>query len=278
MRAPSFNAWIMGRADEARVRMRRAAAAIEDDAFASLVVQWNSSFLHVMLREPEQAAMLAGQAIETAGEHGFRQFGLGPRMSHGWVQAQLGHPDEGARLIREALTAYRAKRLPGQCPNAPDPRRRPPVIVGGVCRRPGDARRVAEPVPDWRRLLTRVHHDRHVIEIAEFAVEGQPVFDATTADHLEGLVKLSRAGMEIDTAKTDLNPRNAAADPEKKTAAAHLVEHANLVDQPQRMIKRQQINHHTETQPPTANASRRRQKDRGGRRIAERRVYVLGQW
>jgi predicted ATPase len=52
--------------------------------------------------------MLAGRAIATAGEHGFRQFGLGPRMSHGWVQAQLGHPDEGAVLIREALTAYRA--------------------------------------------------------------------------------------------------------------------------------------------------------------------------
>jgi DNA-binding winged helix-turn-helix (wHTH) protein/tetratricopeptide (TPR) repeat protein len=103
-----FNAWIMGRADEARVRMRSTLATIEDDAFARLVVQWNSSFLHVMLREPEQAAMLAGRAIATAGEHGFRQFGLGPRMSHGWVQAQLGRPDEGAVLIREALTAYRA--------------------------------------------------------------------------------------------------------------------------------------------------------------------------
>jgi predicted ATPase len=61
-----------------------------------------------MLREPEQAALLAAQAIATAGEHGFRQFGWGARISHGWVQAQLGHPDEGASLIREALTAYRA--------------------------------------------------------------------------------------------------------------------------------------------------------------------------
>src|SRR6516162_1377426 len=103
-----WNAWIMGRADEARARMRRAVATIEDDAFARVVVQWNSSCLHVMLREPEQAALLAAQAIAAAGEHGFRQFGWGPRMAHGWVQAQLGHPDEGASLIREALTAYRA--------------------------------------------------------------------------------------------------------------------------------------------------------------------------
>jgi DNA-binding winged helix-turn-helix (wHTH) protein/tetratricopeptide (TPR) repeat protein len=103
-----FNAWIMGRADEARARMRRAAATIEDDAFAKIIAEWSSSFLHVMLREPEQAATLAAQAIATAGEHGFHQFGLGPRMAHGWAQAQLGHPDEGIVLIREALTAYRA--------------------------------------------------------------------------------------------------------------------------------------------------------------------------
>ena len=98
----------MGRADEARARMRRAVATIEDDAFARIIVQWSSSFLHVMLREPEQAALLAAQAIATAGEHGFHQFGWGPRMARGWVQAQLGHPHEGAVLIRQALTAYRA--------------------------------------------------------------------------------------------------------------------------------------------------------------------------
>jgi DNA-binding winged helix-turn-helix (wHTH) protein/tetratricopeptide (TPR) repeat protein len=103
-----FNAWIMGRADEARGRLRRAAATIEDDAFARIIVEWSSSLLHVMLKEPKQAAMLAAQAIATADEHGFHQFGLGPRMSHGWAQAQLGHADEGAILIREALTAYRA--------------------------------------------------------------------------------------------------------------------------------------------------------------------------
>jgi tetratricopeptide (TPR) repeat protein len=103
-----FSAWVMGRADEARARMRRAAATIEDDAFAKIIVEWSSSFLHVMLREPEQAALLAAQAIATAGEHGFHQFGLGPRMAHGWSQARLGHADEGAVLIREALTAYRA--------------------------------------------------------------------------------------------------------------------------------------------------------------------------
>jgi class 3 adenylate cyclase/tetratricopeptide (TPR) repeat protein len=101
-------AWTMGRADQARARMRRAVATIEDSAYARAVVQYASSSLHVMLREPEQAAILAAQAIATADEHGFRQAGWHARMSQGWAQAQLGHPDEGVSLIREALPAYRA--------------------------------------------------------------------------------------------------------------------------------------------------------------------------
>jgi hypothetical protein len=101
-----FNAWVMGRANEGGRAC--AVATIEDDAFARIIVQWSSSFLHVMLREPEQAALLAAQAIATADKHGFHQFGLGPRMSYGWAQAQRGHADEGAVLIREALTDYRA--------------------------------------------------------------------------------------------------------------------------------------------------------------------------
>jgi tetratricopeptide (TPR) repeat protein len=101
-------AWITGRADEARARLRRAFADIEDDAYARAVVQQASSFLHVMLREPEQAAVLAAQAITAAAEHGFREVGWRARMAHGRAQAQLGHPDEGASVIREASAAYRA--------------------------------------------------------------------------------------------------------------------------------------------------------------------------
>ena len=67
-----------------------------------------SSILHGMFREPEQAAILATQAIATAAEHGLRDIDSWARISHGWAQAQLGHPDEGASLIRETLTTYRA--------------------------------------------------------------------------------------------------------------------------------------------------------------------------
>ena len=66
------------------------------------------SVLHVLLREPEQAAIVTAQAIATCDEHGFRFTGWLARMSDGWAQAQLGHPDKGVSLIRETLTAYRA--------------------------------------------------------------------------------------------------------------------------------------------------------------------------
>jgi predicted ATPase len=103
-----YNVWTMGRADEARARMRRAAAMVEDDAYTRTAVQLHSSCLHALLREPEQAAMLAAQASATAAEHGFRYAGWLARIGLGWAQAQLGHPEEGASLIREALTAFRA--------------------------------------------------------------------------------------------------------------------------------------------------------------------------
>jgi tetratricopeptide (TPR) repeat protein len=105
-----WNTWITDRADEARARMRRAVATIEDDAHARAVVQHASAYLHVMLREPEQAAILTAQAIATAAEHGFRDVDSWARISRGWAQAQLGHPEEGASLIGEALTACRANR------------------------------------------------------------------------------------------------------------------------------------------------------------------------
>ncbi|HEY2184954.1 MAG TPA: hypothetical protein VGH39_08165, partial [Xanthobacteraceae bacterium] len=101
-------AGITGRADEARARMRRAIATIEDDAYARALVQQVSSYLHVMLREPEQVTMQAAQAIATADGHGFRLVGWWARIAHGWAQAQLDHLKKGASLINEALAAYRA--------------------------------------------------------------------------------------------------------------------------------------------------------------------------
>jgi class 3 adenylate cyclase/tetratricopeptide (TPR) repeat protein len=103
-----LNAWVMGRPDEARARIRRAYSIVGDDAYVLAFVHWFSSLHQFMLRQPEQAASLAAQATALADEHGFRDVGNLARIVDGWAQAQLGHADEGVSLIRKALTALLA--------------------------------------------------------------------------------------------------------------------------------------------------------------------------
>ena len=87
-----------------------------------------------------------------------------------------------------------------------------------------------------------------MVEIVEFAVIGQLVLGQADADDLEGFAELRRPGGEIDAVKPDLDRRDAAPDAVHKAPAAHLVEHADFVDQPQRMVERQQIHHRAKAQ------------------------------
>ena len=102
-----WNAWILGWPDQARGRIRRAFATIDDDAYSQASVRWVAAKLHVMLREAEQAASIAGQAIALADERGFHEIGLWAKGEQGWAMAQLGGVDEGLRLARDALAACR---------------------------------------------------------------------------------------------------------------------------------------------------------------------------
>ena len=115
-----------------------------------------------------------------------------------------------------------------------------------------------------------------MVEIVEFAVVGQFVLGQADANGVEGFAELLHAGIEVDAVEPDLDRRDAAPDPVQKPPAAHLVEHADLVDQPQRVIERQQVDHRAEAQlfRPLRDG---REKDAGRRCVAERRVVVLGE-
>jgi len=102
-----WNAWILGRPDQARARIRRAFATIGDDAFARASVQWVAAKLHVMFQEPERAAAVADQAIALCDERGFREIGWWAKGERGWALARLGRVDEGLSLAGDALTASR---------------------------------------------------------------------------------------------------------------------------------------------------------------------------
>ncbi len=93
----------------------------------------------------------------------------------------------------------------------------------------------------------------------------------TAKDFPEHLVGI----LEVDAVVADLDRRNALADAEQETAAAHLVEHADFLGQPQRMIERQRINQRPEVKLPGALCDGR-EIDARRRRHAERRRMVLG--
>ncbi len=73
-----------------------------------------------------------------------------------------------------------------------------------------------------------------------------------------------------------LDRRGAAAEAELQPAAADLVEHADFLEQAQRMIERQHEDHRPEAQPPRA-LRQGGEKDVGRRRHAERCRVMLGQ-
>ena len=88
--------------------------------------------------------------------------------------------------------------------------------------------------------------------------------------------KRSGPGGGIDAVVADLVGRDAAADAELEPAAAHLVEHADLVDQAQRMIEVHGVDQRPEAQRLGA-LRHGGQEDAGRGRHAERRRVMLGQ-
>src|SRR2546425_12730016 len=85
-----------------------------------------------------------------------------------------------------------------------------------------------------------------------------PLFRSRRVDHTVLLLTLaSHAGAprrleEIDPAVGELVGRDAAPDAELEAPAAHLVEHRDLFDEPERRVARQEIDERTEPDPARA--------------------------
>jgi tetratricopeptide (TPR) repeat protein len=101
----ALNAALMGRADVARERIRRAlAVACECNSHYTLTyVQFLAALLHLILREPEQAETLAARSLALSEENGFPYHAAQSRIDLGRARASLGFPAEGASLIRRGL-------------------------------------------------------------------------------------------------------------------------------------------------------------------------------
>ena len=93
------------------------------------------------------------------------------------------------------------------------------------------------------------------------------------------LASLGVALLQFEMADAEVGQferRRAAPESEFQPAAAHLVEHADFFDQPQRLVQRQHVHHRAKPQPRCALCDSR-QHDARRRRKPERRRVVLGE-
>ena len=132
-------------------------------------------------------------------------------------------------------------------------------------------------VPDRRiRLLQRFERHRHIVEREVLAVEIQTFHGKAFEDELKAFAVDFLRRIGVFAIDRRLDQRRAAAQTNFKPSAADLVEHANLLDQAQRMIERQHKHHRPEAEPPRA-LRQCGKKDVGRRRHAQRCRVMLCQ-
>jgi class 3 adenylate cyclase len=101
----SHVAWMLGRADTARERIRHAIAAATalKSPFELAYAQYLAAMLHLFVREFADAKTSAQKSIALSDEHGIRQYSAGSRVFLGLAEAALGRPAEAMPTINLGL-------------------------------------------------------------------------------------------------------------------------------------------------------------------------------
>src|SRR6202022_152769 len=118
-----------------------------------------------------------------------------------------------------------------------------------VLRRPRCALGHGDGVPEWRgRKLRGVYLHRHVFEIVIFALEVDLRLRQRLLDDVVSLDIHRRRLLRVDAEILQFVPGCAAADTDVEPAIAEMVEHADFLGEPQRMMGGQYVNQRTETE------------------------------
>src|SRR5262245_6062119 len=146
-----------------------------------------------------------------------------------------------------------------------------------AARRALSALRRMNAIPDrGMRFLQRLDFHRHAAEGKSPALEVEHLVGQSLEHKVDRLrVNLLRV-LWIDAVVFELDGRGAAPEAELEAPAAQLVEHADFLDQPQRVVERHRPDQRTE--PKSCRALRHGGKEHARRgRHAERRRVVLGE-
>src|SRR5262245_18832180 len=116
-----------------------------------------------------------------------------------------------------------------------------------ACRPLGAVDRV-NAIPDWRmRLLQRFQLHRDILESKKVAAKIEGSFGEALYDQLQSLrVDLLRL-CRVESIEGSFGGRGSTAEADLQSSPAHLIEHTDFFDQPNRMVKRQRIDQWAET-------------------------------
>ena len=116
----AYSAWSLGRPDVARQRVAQMMAGMDRNNPAQLVISaFGTAFLHLLLREYEQAETLAAEAVALSQEHQIANYAIAARCVLGSARAQIGNIAEGITLLREGLADMLRLGLRGMCTSYP---------------------------------------------------------------------------------------------------------------------------------------------------------------
>src|SRR6267154_2801672 len=104
----------------------------------------------------------------------------------------------------------------------------------------------------------------------------QPVLAQSRDDHLERFLEYLARFEKIYVVITQLERRDSAPHSNLEAPAAHLIEHADLLDKPKRIVEREQIDQRPQMNPPRARRDCSEEYTRR-RRASERRAVMFRQ-
>jgi class 3 adenylate cyclase/tetratricopeptide (TPR) repeat protein len=99
----SWSAWLAGRADAARERVRRCLEGTQRNRYDVALGQLMAAFMHVFLGEFERAEALAAEALSQSEECGFPDLVRWSLPVVGLARGELGRTGEGIALLRRAV-------------------------------------------------------------------------------------------------------------------------------------------------------------------------------
>ncbi len=105
----SHSAWVTGRADTARERIRRCLEGTQRNPLDVAYGQLHAALLYNSLGEFARAEALAAKALSQSEERGFSDVALWSLEALGYARGELGRTGEGIALLRQAVAGATAR-------------------------------------------------------------------------------------------------------------------------------------------------------------------------